>query len=348
MTYGMTVLFITLLLIVLLLIILVLLFGYRNYGLVQSSAVWNKLIEEKVTLAILDDSTRISQDPELTALTGNDHFKKIFLSVLIASEQKFSGDALHVLIDIFYAFGLDSLAWEKFRSSDNMKKVRGLQALTAMRVEKALPEIIPLLSHHDRSVVAEAQYAVVRFQGFEGFEFLKPLSSPLSEWQQLRLLQAVKDFRPAHMDLLEELLRHSNVSIVALALTLVRKFRVHSTHDSITTLLSHEHVEVRASAVRTLQSIENESTIPLLTAVYADQDDRVKKAIMKALLKSLNRKSTEFLKTVLAEGNVALQLLAAETLSALKETDYLRALLLKETVPPQVQSVVKHALAIKL
>lgn len=348
MTYGLTVVFIALLIVVFFLIVMVLLYGYRNYELVQNSAVWNKLIEEKITIAILEGPDSIKGDPELTVLIGNNNFKKLFLSVLIASEQKFSGDVRLVLIEVFYEFGLDTLAWEKFRSNDSLKKARGLQALTAMRVEKALPEIIPLLNHHNRSVVSEAQYASVHFQGFKGLDFLAVLSSPLSEWQQLRLLYAIKDFSPAYQDFLETLLKHSNISIIEFALSLIRKFRVHTCHDSITELLGHENIKVRAYAVKTLQAIENENTISLLTDIYGDQDDKVKKAILLALTKSLNKKSIDFLKTVLNEGNVTLQILAAETLSALKETEYLHTLLQKETVSQQIHSVVKQALAIKL
>lgn len=348
MTYGLTVVFIALLIVVFFLILMVLLYGYKNYELVQNSSIWNKLIEEKITIAILEGSSKIKDDPELTALMENDNFKKLFLSVLITSKQRFSGDVLLILIEIFHEFGLDTLAWEKFRSNDELKKMRGLQALTAMEVEEALPEIIPLLNYHNPLIVSEAQYASAHFQGFKGLEFLTSLSSPLSKWQQLRLLYAIKDFSPTHNSFLETLLKHPNISIIEFALSLIRKFRVHTCHDYIIALLNHESIKVRIYAVKTLQAIENEDTIWLLTATYTNQEDEVKKAILLALTKSANKKSIDFLKTVLYEGNVTLQTLAAETLSALKETEYLRALLQKETVSQQIHSIVKQALAIKL
>ena len=348
MTHGLTVVFIALLIVVFFLILLVLLYGYKNYELIQNQSVWNKLIETKVSTAILEGSMTIKKDPELTALIKNNNFKKIFLSVLIASEQKFSGDAHRVLIEVFYAFKLDTLAWAKFRSKDGLKKVRGLQALTAMQVEKALPEIIPLLNYNDPLVVSEAQYASVRLEGFKGLEFLTSLKSPLSKWQQLRLLRAINDFSPVHYNFVVTLLKHSNISVIEFALSLVRKFRILSCYNVITELLTHENTPLRIHVVKTLQAIESEDTLALMTSEYGGQEDEVKKVILLALKKSANKKSIDFLKTILAEENEPLKIIAAETLFTLGETEYLHTLLVKEIIPEQIRSVVKHALAIRL
>src|SRR5690606_35659557 len=239
-------------------------------------------------------------------------------------------------------------AWKKFRSNDDLNKVRGLQALTAMHVEKIIPEIAPLLDHHNPTVKSEAQYSAVRFLGFKGLTFLESLSSPLSDWQQLRLLSALKDLAAVDSSLIEAMIHHPNISIIEFALSLVRKFRVYACYDSVIALLTHENISVRTSAVKTLQTIENEDTISLLTMSYERQEDKVKKAILLAVMKSANKESIDFLKAVLDQGTVKLQALAAEALSALKETEYLRTLLQNESLPPHLRSVVRQALSVKL
>ncbi|MCA5005794.1 HEAT repeat domain-containing protein [Sphingobacterium bovistauri] len=343
-----TLVFLTLLIIVFILILLVMGYGYRNYQLLSSRRKWTTLIETKILLAILNGSHHIQDDVELKDLLPNKNFRDTFLSVLIESEKKFSGDAYRVLIEIFHTLNLKDFAWAYLNHKDSFKKVQGIEALTTMRVEDALGDIQLLLNNPNPFVVAEAQYAMVRFKDFKGLEFLNLLHTPISEWQQLRLLNSISEVPATSYSFISSLLSHSNISVISFVLSLIRKFRIVAFHDEVATLLEHPNSIVRILAVRTLHDIETERTFPLFTQIYGQQILNVKKAILHAIRKSKNKNSIDFLKIELIEGKPSLQIIAAETLIEFKEKKYLQDLMNEEVSNEHIHSIIKHALAVRI
>lgn len=345
---GLTVIFLALFAIVLLLIIMVLLYGIKNYNLLKNETEWRKLILEKIAIAILEDTERTKDDQELRRLLKNTDFSKMFLSILIESNKKFSGHAYTSLVKLFYSLDLDEVAWYKLRSKKPFKIVRGIEALTSMKERDALPEINSLINHPNPIVASEAQYAVVRFEDFRGLEFLTRLKAELSEWQQIQLLNAISEIPSTSYSFLSEQLTSTNPSIVRFILSLIRKFRIFDLHDEVAKLLTDSNTRTRALAIKTLQDIENDSTMVLLMNLYDTQEPVAKRAILQAIKKSKNKTSIEFLKNRLLEDTTPNQILAAEILVKLNETEYLKSILNDSTKSENIHSIVKHTLMVKL
>lgn len=343
-----TYVFLALFIIVLILILLVMGYGYRNYQLLSSREKWTSLIETKIALAIFEGSQLIREDSEIKNLWSNRSFRETFLSILIGSEKKFTGDAHKVLIEIFYALNLKDLAWKYLKDKRSFKKVKGIEALTTMKVNEAIGDIELLLNHSNSLVVAEAQYAIVRFKDFEGLEFLKNLDTPISEWQQIRFINSISEIPPTSYDLIRTLLSHENISVVLFVLSLIRHFRIVVLYDEVAPLLNHPNNILRVAVVRTLHDIENEQTFPLFAKIYDQQDNSVKNAILHAIKKSKNKNSIDFLKNELTSGEASLQIIAAESLLELGQRDYLKSLMNSEGRDEQIVSIIKHALAVRV
>lgn len=342
--------FLGMLAVVLLLMMLVVVYGYRSYQLYRSEKAWRQLIENKVELAIREGFQQVADDPELIALVRLAVFRRLFLRVLIESSKKFSGKANVELIGLFHAFSLDELAWQSLRSKYGYKKVWGIEALTAMNEQTAIAEIRSLLSDKNPMVVAQAQYALVRFKEIQGLDFLKTLQSPISSWQQIRLLRAIVVVPSSAYGFIGELLSLANDSVVIFTLSIIRKFRILFFHDQLIPLLGHPSAAVAIAAVDTLRDIESFQTIDILEQSYSQQNDlQVRRAIVLAIKRLRSKSSISFLRQQLGAEPVALQLVIAQTLVALGDTLYLQELLNLDTQQTRPLSlVINHALASKL
>lgn len=344
--YNLTLALVVLLLLVILLIIGVIIYGYRNYQFINNAQLWKKRIEEKISYSIFNGTYNLLNDTEFLSLLENKNFKKIFISVLIESDQRFVGDAHKTLKEIFHGLKLDDLAWEKLKSSNSYQNVRGIQVMTAMNNRDAIGTITNLLDHYNPYVYSEAQYSIVRFNGFQGLSFLQSLEKPLSEWQQMRLLQALHNVAESDFHVVSKWLISTNLSVIDFALAFIRKFRIHTAHDSIVGLLNHNSTDIRISAIKTLQTIENQETLSILINSYPLQNEKVKVQIIKFIDRSGNNTQIPFLHSVLEnESDIHIYINTVKLLKKLNEQDYLTKKITDVNLAREYRQVLQNALS---
>lgn len=344
--HSLTVALSALLLLVIVLIVAVIIYGYRNFQLINNARNWKRLIEDKLSYAIFNGIDAIWADQEFIARGKSKNFKKIFTSVLIESDQRFIGEAHKILKDIFYKFNLDEMAFKNLQSNNIYHNVRGIQVMTALDVKEALPYITALLQHKNPYVYSEAQYSVVRFNGFKGLTFLDTLKQPLSLWQQMRLVQAIQLVSVADYDAIAVWLKSENLSVIAFALSLIRKFRIHSLHEQVVSLMQHDAIEIRINSVKTLQTIEQTDTAAILINSYERQEMLVKVQILKFIERSANKNYNNFLKHILEnETDIHLQIQTVRLLKLFNEEAYLQQKIQQISVDQSLQKVLQNALA---
>ena len=344
--YGLTIAFLVLIVLVFIFIMLVVIYGYRNYQLLKNGQEWHHFIKDKFLFSISHGIDVVKNDEQLIRLLKKKDFQELFISVLIESDQKFVGYTKQVLNEMFYEFHLDNLAWEKLNSKNVYDKVRGIQVFTAIQVKEALPKIKMFLNNPDPRIYTKAQYALVRFNGFEGLHFLDKLESPLSEWQQMRLLSVINEVPESASESICRWLQHSNPSVIQFALTIVRKFRLHPLHDKVFLLLVHPESVVRRDGIRTLQSIETPETLNLLMAKYPHQEESVQLAILQVIKKLRNRKTIDFLKEQLQNTTQIPALLTIiESLKILDERSHLQEKVNEENTSEILKKLLHTALA---
>lgn len=249
----------------------------------------------------------------------------------------------------FYMFHLDDLAWSKLQSNNIYQNVRGIQVMTAMNIPDAINKITHHLNHKNPYVYSEAQYSVVRFNGFKGLKFLDTLDKPLSQWQQMRLNQAIKTVSEPDYDSIALWLESLNLSVISFALSLIRKFRIHTLHDNVARLLSHQSVDIRINSIKTLQTIESTDTLGFLLDCFNQQEDLVKVEILKFIDRAGNRNHNSFLKTILEnEYDIYIQIETVNLLKKYKEYDYLQLKSNDSSIDPKLRKVLQNALSKQL
>jgi HEAT repeat protein len=307
------------------------------------------VINKKISEVIVYDDEEMPAESDFSAASGSPSFRNLFLQKLAESEKKFSGAAQNKLKDLFRKYGLQEEALKKLNQKKEHIIAGGIQELTAMHVEEALPKISTFLTHPSTQVYQEAQYAMANFKGFEGLHFLNSISSKISEWQQLRLLISITHIPENSSNNIKSWIGNPNDSVVIFSLKLLRKFQILSLYPTVTGLLDHPSADVRVQAVQTLLSLENSSTIAHLMEVYPHQPIEVQKEILKVMKKSKDQCSADFLKDQLLNNTYSgIKVSAAEALCALKKQECLIEISQKETSSEELIQIIKYALQEKV
>lgn len=334
---------------VLLLIVSVLFYSLYKYRMLHNRQIWKYIIENKITESIIMGQDSVVNDEAFGKHLQQPAFRILFLDLLVSSERKFSGSAREEIGHLFDKFQLEKEAWNNLKKKRAYRIAGGIQELTAMRVKPALATFRSLLAHPSKQVYQEAQYGIVSFNGFEGLDFLDTLIQPLSDWQQLRLLNSITEISNPDEGNMNLWLASPNPTVVIFTLRLMRKFQLLSFYNTIADLLKHNVVAVQIQVVRTLQFFENNDTINQLMNAFPHHSLNVQLEILKALKISKSAESEGFLKEQLWEHPInAVKISAAEVLVSLGQRQYLQDMALDKQSPDQFKQIINHALQEKI
>lgn len=334
---------------VMLLIILVLFYSFYKYRVLSNKQIWTHIIENKITESIVLGQNFVENDESFDRHLREPAFRSLFLDLLVASERKFSGSAREEITHLFYKFSLEDEAWRNLSKKKAYLIAGGIQELTAMSVLRALPQFTSLLGHKEKQVYQEAQYGIVSFSGADGLNFLDTLQHPLSEWQQLRILNSIVDIPHAQAVKIDQWLESTNASVIIFTLRLMRKFQMMSYYDQVLQLLEHDDTAVKLQVVRTLEAFENNDTMKQLIACFPEQPQEVQIEILKAMKVSKSVECDEFLKKLLWEHPAtSIKIWSAEVLVSLGQRHYLRNIAMDASTPAQFTHIINHALQEKV
>lgn len=341
--------FIVMLSLVLSLIIGVLIYGFFEYKKSVRMAGWLKVINRKISEAIVYEDEDVPADHGFAVFSVNSSFRNLFLHSLVDSEKKFSGAAKDKIKNLFTQYNLQREAFKKLDHKKPYLIAGGIRELTVMDAREAFPKIASFVSHPSVKVYQEAQYAMVSFKGFEGLGFLNTASVKISEWQQMRLLLSITSIPEHAGSAIGNWLESTNDSVIIFTLKLLRKFQMLSLYPDVVGLLEHPSDEVRVQAVQTLLSLENPSTIQFLTEVYPNQPLEVQLEILRVMKISKDQYCTDLLKRELSENtDPGIKVQAAEALFALGHHPYLSQLAQDESSSDELIQIVKYALQEKV
>ena len=137
-----------------------------------------------------------------------------------------------------------------------------------MELQQYRDKIEPYVNHKKLLVRLEAQNTLLKFNGFKGLNFLDQANYPLTEWQQIKLLEQLNTLPSGDLSGIENWLTSRNDSVVVFALKLARNYFQFQLHDQIVTCLQHPHSDVRNEAILTLKAIPTALTAQHLMAAF--------------------------------------------------------------------------------
>lgn len=248
--------------------------------------------------------------------------RQFVIDELVACKKNFTGGTAKNIVALYEQLGLKEYSFFKLGSAKWYIKAKGMQELYLMDQTDTLKRIYKNINNKHELVRMEAQIGVLHMTGFDGLRFLDVVSYPITEWQQIKLLEQLK-----HSKMTEKLgaaipgwLQSSNNTVVQFALKLADEYQQLGLHDAVASCLMHPDEAVRRQAVSTLVRVANEKTAERLMADFPGETPVNKLLILDSLGKIATGEAAVFLTALLDDPDDMIKLKAARALAVSSDT----------------------------
>jgi len=267
---------------------------------------------------------------------------KAFVTVLIELMKAFSGPTALVVRSIYFELELDKYAAKQLRSHFWNRKIRGLRELRIFKAEDWLGEVIGLTNHPNKLVRDEAQIAVVEIGETQALSFILDVSKPITQWQQLRLLERLKNIHRDKIPEFSAFLTSKNPSVLVFTLKLISYFNQVSATEKVAELLQHSNPEVQKEAIKVLVKNFSFDYFEEITNNFNRREKSVKLEIIKAISVMGDEQNYDLLLSNFRQGDFDLSMASARTLAEMGAIDLLNEKL--SVYGSTVKEIIKHAI----
>ncbi|WP_207531661.1 HEAT repeat domain-containing protein [Desertivirga arenae] len=252
-------------------------------------------------------------------------FRNLLIEELVRAKKNFSGVAANNLQLLYQECDLSNDSYQKLVSRRWYLKAMGIQELAEMGQNKSFDLIFELTNHSNEQVRMEAQNAVVKFSGLTGLNFLDFLTYPLSDWQQIQLINQLGDVDQNASDYIRKWIGSSNNSVVIFSLKLAARYHHFELHDRVALCLTHPSEEVRYHAIKTLKEIFDENTSANLVKLYDAEGLRNQLVILEVLQNIGTEKELPFLEREFTRDQNEIRLAAGRAIARVADMQYLES-----------------------
>jgi hypothetical protein len=262
----------------------------------------------------MEADTLIPVTTRAEKLMRKKQFRKFLTGEILSAKKNITGTAADNLKHLYQQLQLEKYALKNLDSRYWHIKAKAIQELTVMEIKEFTTQLYAYANNQNELVRMEAQTAIVQFNGFEGLRFLDVVTYPISDWQQIKLLQQLSHVPPMNIDI-DCWLASANNSVVVFALKLARNYHRFELHDSILPCLDHPHARVRLEAINFLCDIYTDETSDELISRFLKESFIQQLAMIKAFQSIGSEKDILFLSSLLDEDNDEIKLSAARALA---------------------------------
>ena len=277
-----------------------------------------KHLENWISEVIMEDeeaSAEISR--RIQRVLTNDTARQFMIDELIQCKKNFSGSVSGTIVSLYEQLGLKAFSMQKLTSRHWHIKAKGIRELYLMDQKSALRTIYKNTNSKNEFVRMEAQTGVINLTGFSGLRFLDVVSYPITEWQQLKLLEQLR-LHPDKEDISEKIpkwLQSKNSSVAVFALKLADEYQVFAVREQVMKCMEQKDKAIRSQAIRTLIRLADEKTPGALLGYFSQESLQDQLVILDALRSIVTDAETPFLITLLDHPNDSIKLKAAVVLA---------------------------------
>jgi hypothetical protein len=273
-------------------------------------------LEDWLTEIILNETeTDLTVPPNFETLFNNPEARQIVIDELVRYKSSFLGSVSENIIKLYYQLGLNVDSRLKLDDPRDHIQCQGIHELCVMEQKDQIKKVYKFTNSKNKDVRIEAQTALLQWYGFTGLRFLDLVSFPITDFQQLKLLELLRQLPFTGFTRLTKWLASDNDSVVNFALKLAEHYNQFEVHKEAEQCLYHKNEAVRIQAVKTLAKIGNSDTATLLTNAYQNEKFTNRLNILKELSKIAGDAQRDFLIVQLHEGHEYLKLAAAKVLA---------------------------------
>ncbi len=279
---------------------------------------WRLISDSLIHKAVFDDDDRIDEEfIQMTLgtinLKKNKYFRKLLTGEIISAKKNITGAAAENLIYLYRLLNLDKYAIKNLNNLRWYVRARAIHELTTMQISGLVDHLHLFTNDSNEYVRMEAQSALVQFNGFEGLSFLDTVAYPISDWQQIKLLQLLSLLPPSTFDT-APWFQSENSTVVVFALKLARNYNRFEQHDAIAKCLDHSEPKVRLEAILCLNEIYTDETSDHLIGRFLKESLKHQLAMIRVMQTLGTERDILFLTDLLNHESDQLKLDAARAL----------------------------------
>jgi len=235
---------------------------------------------------------------EIRQLLKDDFNRKVMVEVLLDLQKDIAGDARNRLFNLYRDLGLHLDAFEKLKSWRWEVISQGILELTQLQVEESYGFIKKFINHRRGVIRKQAQMATVSLKHKGIIYFLDTCKYKISEWQQLKLLDVIRnleDFQPPRF---KAWLTSKNKDVVLFSLRLIKYYRQNDANNSLIELVKHRNDGIKAEAIYCIKEFCVFEAIDTLKAMFWNCSANVKLLLLDAIADLGSEEEIPFLKQV--------------------------------------------------
>ena len=192
---------------------------------------------------------------ELKNCAINKFKREIIVSTLLKLLSEISGEMAESIQNLYQQTALKNYAIAKLKNRDWHIIAEGIRELSLFHVKDAYKEVEKHVNHPKREVRKEVQLYLVNLFRFKGLSFLNDLKTPLSEWDQIQLLEELQKFEDQEIPDITLWLRSTNDYVVIFALKLVKIYNQFGMKEVLIDLLNHQSEKVQIELIPVLNHL---------------------------------------------------------------------------------------------
>lgn len=235
---------------------------------------------------------------EIRQLLKDNFNRKVMVEVLLDLQKDIAGDARIRLFALYRNLGLHLDAFEKLKSWRWEVISQGILELTQLQVEESYGFIKKFINHRRGVIRKQAQMATVSLKHEGIIYFLDTCKYKISEWQQLKLLDVIRnleDFQPPRF---KAWLTSKNKDVVLFSLRLIKYYKQNDANNSLIELVKHKNDEIKAEAIHCIKEFCVFDAMDTLKAMFWNCSDHVKLLLLDAIADLGSEEEISFLKQV--------------------------------------------------
>jgi hypothetical protein len=217
----------------------------------------NQKLQEWITEVLISDSANpVTVPNDFLTIFKKPEARQILIDELVSNKSIFLGSVSDNIIKLYYQLGLNADSIIKLEDSRIHIKCQGIRELGVMAQKDQLQKVYHFTNSKNKDIRIEAQTVLLQWYGFKGLRFLDVVSYPLTEFQQLKLLELLRQLPFKELPKLNNWLVSPNDTVVCFALKLAEHYKqVHVLPEAMA-CLNHINEAVRCQAVKSVAMIE--------------------------------------------------------------------------------------------
>ncbi|UWX53611.1 HEAT repeat domain-containing protein [Maribacter litopenaei] len=239
---------------------------------------------------------------EVRELIKSPFDRKVLTEILMDLRKDVSGNTRTELFHIYQDLGLHEDAFKKLKSWRWEIIAKGIFELTRMHVAEAYRPITRFINDKRGTVRKQAEIAVVTLDK-EGISyFLDNTKYKISEWQQLKLLDVVRNKVDYTAPPFRLWLTSKNNYVVLFALRLIKHYNQNDANASLITLVKHKSNHIKREAIHCIKEFYVTEALPILKQLFWKNNTDIKMHILDTIAEIGTDEDIPFLQSI-AESN---------------------------------------------